>query len=222
MSRKKSNRGRKQKSSSGSGKIKGTCVPGVLSLTSSSGLFVINSYDIDTSLCTLWTELASVFQRWKLHWMRIKITPIRGSSTVGTLTMCIQEDDPSVAPSSPQEMLSQRLGAVTNNTEPVHLLYRPKHNMWFYTGDNLTSDDRWEMPGRLHIGSSDFTSAVIPALVSITFSVSFDVVTVPTTANFLSKTLVPMVKKEAKESPNLEELKLQLARLESMLLALKP
>jgi hypothetical protein len=215
-------KGKRKAAPSGSGKIKGVMTPGVLTLTSAAGIFIVNTYDIDTQICTLWNELAGVFQRWKLHWMRVKLTPIRGSNVTGTLSMCIQEDDPSSAPVTTQEVLSQRVCAVTNNTQAVHMLYRPKHNIWFYTGDNVTSDDRWEMPGRLHVASSDFTSAVVPAIVSISFCVSFDLVTIPNTASFLSKTLVPLIKKEAKETPpDIEDLKRQLVKVEQLLLALK-
>lgn len=169
--------------SSGTKRIKGYCLPVTLSLTNSSGLPVITSLDIDTNFCTVWSTLATVFQRWKLHSLVITITPINGSTTRGTLSSCVQEDDPSVAPASTAEVMSQRRAVIGSNVNAVTYSYVPVHNIWFYCGDNITSDDRWEMPGRLHVLSSDYTSAIIPAVVTCHYDVSFDTVTTPNTAS---------------------------------------
>lgn len=146
--------------------------------TSAVGAAVIDRYEIDTTLNGVWTQLGSLFQQWRIKNLEFRFVRIQGSSTVGAMAMAILEDPDSSSPTSIVDVVNCRVAKMwtySNAEEYTSLRYVPQGRgaSWLYTKDNVTNDDRLEMPGDLILMSSNFTSSVSPGLLYMHYEVEF-------------------------------------------------
>jgi len=102
---------------------------------------------------------------------------MQGSANPGINAMCIVEDAGNGTPTTLSIMMTQRLAQLTNNTNDMHINYRPQHNRWLWTDDRGGSDDRLEFPGTLHIASQFHGTNSVPGQFYIHFDISFDTLT---------------------------------------------
>jgi len=156
---------------------------GASSATSASGLLVVNRYEIDTSMSSVWQQFGSLFQKWKIHSLLFELIPIQGVTIQGVGYLAVLEDPDSVTPATVPEFLDCRLARAYRYAfqDRQILLYKPPTNTmlgngWLYTQDGGISDDRFEMPGDLIVGTSDFAASVSPFRVVCHYDVSFALV----------------------------------------------
>jgi len=156
--------------------LSGTAVlSGVLSNSSASGLFVVTRYEINSSLCDSWNQLSDTFARWKVNKLDFKFVPIQGMTTPGTAGMAILEDTDSASPSTTPQAMNCRCATLGTVREPLWLKYRPKHSNWLWTRDAVAyTQDRLEMPGDFIFWSENTSSAFVPGIVELKYSVEFD------------------------------------------------
>lgn len=144
---------------------------------SAGGLWVSDRYEIDTSLASTWATLALVYQRWKIHSLTFKFVPLLSTSSNGLCFMAVLEDPESTTPSSEQELMNQRVTKAGGIRFPLTLRWRPRHELWWFTQDNLAQDDRLEMPGDFVFATSAGTASANPGRIFVHYDVSFDLVT---------------------------------------------
>ena len=158
--------------------IRGQAYIGVPSNTSAVGASVVTRYEIDTSLCAVWAQFGNLFQQWRIKDLQFHFSRIQGIDVPGSCVMAVIEDPDSSSPVTLSDALDQRVSKLFtygNAKERVTLMYRPvgRSSKWLYTKDNVTNDDRLEMPCDFIFLSRDFTASVSPGLLSVTYEIEF-------------------------------------------------
>lgn len=172
MPKRKSHKNRKGNAE----RIKGNFLLEV-SAVNSGGLFVLNRFEIDTTLCSTWTSLGQIFQRWKIHSLTIRYVPAAAFTFTGLGYLAIAEDPEADTPVSAIDMMGQRCSAAGGLREPFRLHWRPRREFWLFTRDLLAQDDRLEMPGDLLFASDSSTNNLPPGKLVVHYDVSFDLIT---------------------------------------------
>lgn len=161
--------------SSGTGeqRVKGKFLKN-LSVSSTSGLFVYDRLELDTTLCTTWSSLGSTFRFWKLHSLKMEIIPFFGVNNTGVYGIMVQPDPDAGLPTDITHVSENQNSRVDHMSKRVSLTYRPygAADKWFYTKDYVSSDDRLEMPGEIIVASQHFTTAC-GAYCEVSYEVSF-------------------------------------------------
>jgi len=173
-------RGKGKASIGSTSRIKGCMYIGAPANTSNVGAFTGTRYEIDTSLSQIWSQFGALFQKWKIHNLQFEFVPIQGIAIVGTVMMALIEDPDSTTPTSIASCLNSRIAQMWryNLQQRMILNYTPPNktilgNGWMYTQDNLTGEDRFEMPADFIVGTSDFVTDVSPGHLICHYDVSF-------------------------------------------------
>lgn len=161
---------------------------GTLSSTSSSGITVVNSYPISTSLNVRWTALANLYQRWRIKSISFLYTSQIATTNNGRIAMSVNEDADGTAPTSFAIAMEQRCAAEGAGRNNIRMTYRPKHEGWLWTGDLSLNEDRLEYPGVLHVLSGSFTSAGVPGYITYVYTVEFSL---PCTSSTAARRALP-------------------------------
>jgi len=150
----------------------------VPSATSATGLPVVDRYEIDTNLFASWGDLSLCFQKWRIRELRFNFVSAIGTSIPGLVYMCVLPDPDAAAPTTPEVIMSNQHAVMGPHYSNPKLRFRPRNNMtWLYTQDNVTSVDRFEMPGDFFFATSAWTSAQSPGRVYVDYVVEFTEVT---------------------------------------------
>lgn len=172
MARKNKSRNRRNYPSGSPVRIKGNGILPINTLTDAGGLFVLASYDIDTDLFLSWTELGTCFEQWRVRSLRFKFVTNDASNTLGTIYMACTDDPDESSPVNEYEIMSMRTAIAAHQFKDTTLRWKPK-NQWMYTQDQLTSDDRWEMPGVFLFGTSGYSTAHSVGHIQVIYDVEF-------------------------------------------------
>jgi hypothetical protein len=155
-----------------------------MTATSIAGAFVSDRFEIDETLSTAFSNASTMFQRWRIRSMTFYMTPrIAGN---GLLGMCVIEDPEANTPATVPQAINCRLSALACYVAPggksvCTLRYTPPQK-WLYANDDVSSEDRWEMPGDLVVFSIFATASLVPADIWMTYDIEFEMPTNPTVA----------------------------------------
>lgn len=158
--------------------IRGQALLGAPSLTSNVGSAVINRFEIDTSLTAIWTQLGQLFQQWRIKELDFHFVRTQPASNAGACGMAVMEDPDSTSPITTADVVNCRVSKLFtygHTKEKVSLKYKPtgRGSKWLYTLDNITSDDRLEMPGDFIFLSVNFDQQISPGLLYVHYDIDF-------------------------------------------------
>ena len=140
---------------------------------SNTGIFINDANDIDTSLFGNISTLSTVFEQWKINSIKFEYVPNVGSTTVGTVYMACTDDPNESAPVSTASILNMRTAVCTQCWSKASINYVPLGGRWYFTRDQLTSDDRLEMPGVFELATDSFATSVSPGRVLVHYDLEF-------------------------------------------------
>lgn len=156
-------------------KIKGRGqLSSALTTTSAVGAYVSTRFEIDTTLCTAWTNPGTSFARWRIKEINFHFCAYKPTTTEGLIGIMILDDPQQTTPSNTANALSVRQSKVGKIYDSLTLRYTPRHQNWLFTRDALTLDDRLEMPGDVVYFSDLTTASYIPGIAWMDYVVEFD------------------------------------------------
>lgn len=142
--------------------------------TSAAGTFTIDSFDIDTGLLLTWSVMQNAFEQWRVRKMIFHYIPNCITSQIGTVYMAVSDDPNESSPISGDTMLSCRVSTATQSYSKSTMVFVPLNKQkWLYTRDQVTSDDRWEMPGVFQLATESFSTAQKPGRILVEYLVEF-------------------------------------------------
>jgi len=159
--------------------VHGKLITSLLSATSGVGAVTVDKFEIDTDLCTTWQNLAKVFNKWRIKKLVFEVTSNLGPTSQVGMVMCMIEDGNSTAPGVLGDFLQNRFSSFksfgTSKMKPlVYVPDRTINDGWMFTNDQVTSDDRFEMPGDFYIGTWGCNTSLSNCFyVVITYDVEF-------------------------------------------------
>ena len=94
------------------------------------------------------------------------------TTTQGTVYMAVTDDPDESSPISGATIVNMRTAIATSAYAKATLSYRPSNSNWLFTRDQVTSDDRLEMPGVFLLGTESFGStSVSPGRVLVDYDI---------------------------------------------------
>lgn len=154
-----------------------------LTATNAAGSFVLNRFEIDTTLCVDWTAWGQTFSRWRVKHIDFHFVPIKGFTTEGIMGISILDDPLQTSPSSAQTATALRCTTNGHVFDKLKLRFKPVRKAWMFTRDvSGTTDDRIEMPGDVVYWSENCSSSFVPGIAWMEYSIEFQGVTNPTVA----------------------------------------
>jgi hypothetical protein len=193
-----------KRKSSNAIKVAGSGYIGTVSCV--NGAWSSGRWQIDTTLCTQWTEYAKLYERWRVKKLDIIVVPdtsdeVRSLNGFlgGNFFMCILEDPEDAVPTTLAQVVSQRIHKTWHlgYGKTVSMSYVPRRESWLFTQDNAVNADRLEMPGDIVIGvTATWDNAAVVANFYIKYHVEFDNVKSSTITSAVnsSVTIKPKVK----------------------------
>lgn len=148
-----------------------------LTNTSAAGAFVQTVFQIDTTLCPDWTTWGQTFVNWRIKHITFHFEPIKGTTTEGTFGIAIMDDPNGTNPTSTSTALGCRLATFGHVYDKLKLKFMPVNKKMLYTRDPSGTDDRLEMPGKVVFWSENTSSAFVPGVPWMEFSLEFEGVT---------------------------------------------
>lgn len=185
---------RKQRSNRSSGgrrppvaakRIKGYGDTGYLTATSAVGTLVVNTFELDTTMFPIWDYLAKVFQKWRIRKLGFQVFSNVPVDVQGAIGFGVCDDPDAGVPTTIDEIVSNRVSyaAHCGGHHPMIYWSPIKSTQWLFTNDQLTSDDRFEMPGNLYVGTWGFNASSGSSFrIRVYYDVEFDGLTNPTLA----------------------------------------
>jgi len=155
-------------------RVRGVSVIPFTTSTSAAGLFVLDTYDLDSTLLNSWGTISSAFEKWRIVEMQFQYVPNTSTQTVGTVYMACTDDPNETSPVSNVGLMNVRTSNAGVNHQKFLLNYKPSiSSRWLFTRDQLTSDDRLEMPGVFFLATEGFAASVSPGRVIVRYVVDF-------------------------------------------------
>lgn len=149
-----------------------------LTATNAGGAFVVNRFEIDTTLCADWTTWGQTFSRWKVKHIDFHFVPIKGSATEGIFGISVLDDPLQTTPTSAQTATALRCTTNGHVYDKLKLRFKPLRKGWMFTRDVTgTTDDRLEMPGDVCFWSENCSAGFVPGIAWMEYSIEFDGVT---------------------------------------------
>ncbi len=136
-----------------------------MSSTNATGIFVINAYLMSTSLCSRWSNMANLFNRWRIVKIVLHYVSQIATTNNGRVGMAFSADADSGTPTSFSNLIEMRRTKECAGRQNMSLLVRPQHEYWLWTADLSLNEDRLEYPGIIYVASGSFTSALVPGYV---------------------------------------------------------
>jgi len=147
---------------------------GSLTNTSAGGAFVLTRFEIDTNLSTSWIQLGQTFTRWRIKSLTFHFATLKGSTTEGTVGICVLTDPLETSPGTTSTALGMQYSKIGNIHQNLSLRFKPLNKGWMFTRDVVgTTDDRLEMPGDVVYFTENTTAAYIPGVPWVTYCVEF-------------------------------------------------
>ena len=170
--------GRRNKSSGKSFVIRGKAqLSASLTATSAGGAFVATRFEVDTTLCTSWTQLGQSFTKWKLKSLTFHFATLKGSTIEGTVGICFLTDPMQTTPNTASSAMNMQYSKLANVHQNISLRVKPA-NKWYFTRDiAANTDDRLEMPGDVVFFTENTTAAYVPGLPWVSYVVEFASIT---------------------------------------------
>jgi hypothetical protein len=153
--------------------VHGNGLINITTSTNAGGLYVVDSYDIDTSLVAQWSTISAGFEQWRIKTVKFEYVPNTGTNTLGTVVLSTTDDPDESSPGTLSDQMALRNVKIGAGWMRFSLTYHPLMKGWRYCRDQVTSDDRWEMPGVFQIGTTGFTTAGQPGRVQLHYVVEF-------------------------------------------------
>lgn len=176
-----------------------------MSNTSAVGAFVINTYLLSTSLCSRWSTLANLYNRWRIR--KLKLTYVSQLSTTinGRVGLAIATDADSGTPTSFSNLIECEQSLEATGYATRTFFYTPRHEDWLWTGDLALNEDRLEYPGLIYIASGSFTTAGVPGYVVVESIAEFDspcnsVASLSRTIKQATSKITPQMRADMKEA----------------------
>lgn len=159
-------------------RVRGRSLVSLASSTNSTGLFVLDSFDIDSTFLTSLGTISNAFEKWRVNRLKFTWVPNCPTSFKGTIYFACLDDPNESSPTSPDTILNCRVACCTTCYQRASMTFVPLNkSRWLYTRDQVTSDDRWEMPGVFLAATGSFDSTQSPGRFLVEYDVEFQGVT---------------------------------------------
>jgi len=154
-------------------RINGHGIVNPATFSSAGGFLVMDAYDLDTDLIAAWTTLGSIYEKWRIKKMTFRFITNRPMSEPGMIYMAVTDDPNESAPIDRKGVIGMRTSVAANHSKDTSVSYRPSSKGWFFTHDQIASDDRLEMPGVFYFCTESFTNSVSPGIVFVKYTLEF-------------------------------------------------
>jgi len=155
-------------------RVTGNSVVPFTTSTSNVGAFVLDTYDIDSTLLSSVNSLASVYEKWRVISLRFTYCPNISSTSTGTVYMACTDDPDESSPTTDATIMNLRVAGAGVIWKGFSIYYKPIRSLpWLYTKDQVTSDDRLEMPGVFLLATSSASATISPGRVIVKYTVEF-------------------------------------------------
>ncbi len=147
---------------------------GAIANTNAGGLFQLTKYQVDTTLCTVWTTLGQTFAKWRIRKLKFTYIPIKGSTTEGVLGILYLPDPNSTAPTTIATCLTAQDSVMDSIWHKMSLDVKTLIREWLFTRDGVaTTDDRLELFGNAYVFSESTTASYVPGYLMMSFEIDW-------------------------------------------------